>query len=479
MQTSSQIAQQPVPTTRASGLLVGTLVGAAFMAALDTFVVNLAFDDIARDYGAGTGSGPSISDLSWVLNAYTVLIAALLVPFGRLADRYGRRRMFIGGLSLFVGASLGCALSGSVWMLVAFRCLQAIGAAAMSPTSLSLLLAALPPERRAFGARLWATTGAIAAAIGPLVGGALAEVSWHWVFGINLPIGLALIVLALRLVHESPSDRAAARPDLGGAVVFATAMALLALGLVKSKDWGWQNVRTELAFAGAVVAMGYFWFRSGRHHSPVIDPALLRIATFRNANATMLTFNVAFGACLLLGILWLRQIWGYSAIKTGLAVAVGPAVVPVTAVLTQRLLPTVRPGRLIAAGSLVGAAGAALLALRMDPSAHYAANFLPGWLLLGVGVGLNFPNLLAVATADLPTHQSATGSGIITMARQIGFVVGVSILFAIVGSRQGFDAESAFRQTLWVAVGVFALSAVAAAAMTRQPATATLAAAKA
>lgn len=452
-------------------LIVLTAVGAAFMSSLDLFVVNVAFDDIGSSLGVGRPGGPTAADLSWVLNAYAVVFAALLVPFGRLADRYGRKHLFIGGLLVFVLASVACAASGDVWALVAFRALQAAGAAAMTPTSLSILLAALPAERRAGGVRLWAATGAIAAAIGPSVGGLLTQVGWEWVFLINLPVGIALLVLAAREVHEVRPDDDARTPDLVGAVLFAAAVGLLALGLVESPAWGWGSSRTLLVLAGAVVTAVVFVAQSRRHPSPVIHVELLRVRSFRWALVSMLAFNVSFAANLLVGILWLQQVWGYSALTTGFAVAAGPVMVPVTAALAHRWLGRIQPGYLIAGGSLLCALGAVLLLGSMGPDPAYATAYLPGWLVAGVGVGLALPNLMAGATHDLAPHQSATGSGVVTMARQIGFVVGVSLLFAIVGSRTGTDLRHGFVDVWWVSAGVLVLAAGTALGMTSRTAT--------
>jgi EmrB/QacA subfamily drug resistance transporter len=445
-----------------SRLVVLVAVGAAFMSSLDLFVVNVAFDDIGASLGVNRPEGPTAADLSWVLNAYAVTYAALLVPFGRLADRYGRKHIFVGGLLLFTSASVACALSGSVWLLVVSRILQAAGAAAMTPTSLSILLAALPAERRMGGVRLWAATGAIAAAIGPSVGGLLTQLGWQWVFLINLPVGAALVVLALREVHEVRPDEEAGVPDLLGAALFAGSVGLLALGLVKSPEWGWLSGRTALAL-GLALALGIlFALRSVRHPSPVIHPELLRVSTFRWAILTMVLFNVSFAINLLAGILWLQQIWGYSALRTGFAVAVGPVLVPVTAALSHRFLATARPARLITVGSLVLALSASFLALRMGPGPSYLTSYLPGWLLGGVGVGLALPNLMAGATHDLGPHLAATGSGVVNMARQIGFVVGVSVLFAIVGDGIGRAAMDAFTTCLLVAAAVLVAASVAA-----------------
>ena len=434
--------------------MVISTVGAAFMSSLDLFVVNVAFDDIGRDLGVATDGGPTAADLSWVLSAYAVTFAALLVPFGRLADRYGHQRMFVAGLAVFVSASAMCALSGDVWMLVAFRVLQAAGAAAMTPTSLGILMAALPPERRVAAVRLWAATGALAAAFGPTVGGVLTQVSWHWVFLINLPIGAVLLWLAVTAVQDVHSGGDAERPDLLGAVLFAGSVGLLALGLTKSNDWGWGSGRTIGALAGAVVLSAVFALQSRRHTSPIIHPALLRVRSFRWANLAMLTFNIAFAAQLLAGILWLQQIWGYSALRTGFAIAVGPALVPVTAALSHRLLPAVPPARLVAAGSVVCALGNLWLVWRMGAEPAYVTEYLPGWLLGGIGVGLALPNLMAAGTRDLAPDQTATGSAIVTMSRQIGFVIGISVLFAIIGSDQGLAAREGFVATWWFSGGV-------------------------
>lgn len=446
-------------------------IGAAFMSSLDLFVVNVAFDEIGRDLGVGASGGPTAADLSWVLSAYAVTFAALLVPFGRFADRYGRKQMFVAGLLVFVLASAACAVSSGVWMLVAFRVLQAAGAAAMTPTSLGILMGALPPEKRVGAVRLWAATGALAAAFGPTVGGILTELSWHWVFLINLPIGAILLWLAVTAVEDVGADSDTLRPDLAGAAVFAGSVGLLALGLTKSSDWGWTDARTLGSLVGAVALAGVFAVQSRRHASPVIHPTLLRVRSFRYANLAMLVFNVAFAAQLLVGILWLQQIWGYSALKTGFAIAAGPALVPVTAALSHRFLPLVEPARLVAAGSIVCALGNVWLVSTMTAAPAYASAYLPGWMLGGVGVGLALPNLIAGGTRELAPNQSATGSAIVTMSRQIGFVIGVSALFAIVGSSQGAAARDGYITTWWVSAGFLVAAAVLALGMTSRSTT--------
>ena len=462
---------QPTHRRTRPRLVVLVTIGAAFMSSLDLFVVNVAFDDIGASLGVGRPGGPTPADLSWVLNAYAVVFAALLVPFGRLADRYGRRTIFAGGLAVFVLSSVACAAAGNVWVLVAARVVQAAGGAAMTPTSLGILLAALPADRRAGGVRLWAATGAIAAAIGPSVGGLLTQLGWPWVFLINLPVGVVLLLLAVREVREVRPEQDAARPDLVGAGLFAAAVALLALGLVKSPEWGWGSAGTVASLAGAATGAALFVVQSRRHPAPLVQPELLGIRTFRWAVLAMFAFNVSFAINLLAGILWLQQVWGYSALTTGFAVAVGPLFVPVTAALSHRYLGRVQPGYLVAAGSLLCGLGSVLLLRDMGPGPSYVAAYLPGWAVAGIGVGLALPNLLAGATHDLAPQQSATGSGVVTMARQIGFVVGVSILFAVVGDRSGGRLTDAFVEVWWVGAAVLVVSAGTALGMTtRAPA---------
>ena len=465
MGSPSQVTTLTPSRVTSSRRVLLITVGAAFLSSLDLFVVNVAFDEIGRDLNVGRADGPSAADLSWVLNAYAVVYAALLVPFGRLADRYGRRRLFLLGVAVFTAASAACAVGGDVWTLVAFRALQAIGAAAMTPTSLGILLATLPPERRLVGVRVWAAVGAVAAALGPTVGGLLTELSWRWVFLINVPVGLVILVSAIRVVREAAVDDDAPTPDILGASLIAAAAGLLALGLVKSHEWGWATLQTWTALGLAMTAAILFAKRSSRHPAPVIEPALLRVRTFRWSLVAMFLFNVSFAANLLVGVLWLQQIWGYGVLRTGLAVAAGPLLVPVTAAVVQRLVPSAPPSGLVMAGSAICALGCALAAVRMGEAPAYVRDYLPAWAIGGIGVGLALPNLMAGSTHDLPASMSATGSGVVTMARQIGFVVGVSILFALVGDDIGAAAVEGFRTTWVVAAVVLLVAAFTAAGM--------------
>ncbi len=450
------------------GAVLAVLSLAAFMASLDLFIVNVAFDDIQHSF-----HGSTLTDLSWVLNGYAILYAALLVPLGRLADRFGRKGGFLIGLALFTGASLACALSPGLWWLVAFRALQAAGAAVLTPTSLGLLLTATPAAGRVKAVRIWAATGAMAAAVGPVVGGLLVTASWRWVFLVNLPIGLGALVAAYRLVPDSRDRTIRGLPDLGGAVLIAAGIGALALSLVKGPVWGWSNPATIAGFVVAVLGTAAFWVRSHHHQLPVVDPALLKVRAFAWSNVTMILFSITFAINLLVLILWMQQVWGYSALRTGLAVAPGPLMVPVFAAVAQSVAHRVKVGWITAAGCLLCGLSAIWVATRIGAHPAYAAEILPAWLVGGIGVGLALPTLLSAATADLPSDQSATGSAVVNMGRQLGSVLGVSALVVLVGTPVGYvAAHSHFQHVWWFSAGCAALAGLAAFGMTPRPVTA-------
>ncbi len=431
-------------------LALVVLCGAAFMASLDLFIVNVAFDGIGKSL-----HGVSLADLSWVLNAYAIVYAALLVPLGRLADRFSRRGGFVLGLTIFTAGSIACAASTGLWMLVAFRIVQAVGAALLTPTSLGLVVASVPAHRRVAAVRIWAASGALAAAAGPVAGGLLLTLSWHWVFLVNVPIGVLALIGALLFVPRSDHRESGPWPDVPGALLLALGIGSLSLGLVKGPDWGWLAGREIVVFVTAVATVAIFVVRSLRHHSPVVDPALLKVRSFTTANISTLAFSVAFAGVLLELILWMQNVWGYSALRTGLAVSPGPLMVPIFAAVAQRLSKRFSAEKLIAAGCLVCAFGAALVLTSVGSTPNYFGEIFPGWLVGGIGVGLALPTLLSSATVDLPAARAATGSAVINMSRQVGTALGVSILVAIVGHPIGYlAAHTAFVHGWWTWVAI-------------------------
>ncbi|MGD0685671.1 MAG: DHA2 family efflux MFS transporter permease subunit [Streptosporangiaceae bacterium] len=435
------------------------------LASLDLFIVNVALPQIARNLGAA-----SLGDLSWVLNGYAIVYASLLVLFGRLADRHRRKYGFLLGVAVFTVASAACGAANSVAMLVAFRLVQAAGAALLTPTSLSLVLAAYPAERRSGAVRAWTATGGVAAAFGPVIGGLLVAVSWRWVFLVNVPIGLAALAVGWLRLPDAPGHPGP-RPDALGAALVTAGVGALTLGLVKGGSWGWSSPLTAGVLAGSAALLALFAAHCARHHNPLIDPALLRVRSFSGASLIALVFSASFGAMLLSVVLWEQNVWGWSALKTGLAIAPGPIMVPIFSFLVAgRLIARFGPGPVIALGSVAFASGAAWWALAVGLRPDYAADMLGGMLLTGVGVGLTLPTLMATAASSLPPQSFASGSAVVNMLRQVGLAVGVAVLVAVLGSPASRAGElTAFRHG-WIVIAALALASAGAAVSLRHPA---------
>jgi EmrB/QacA subfamily drug resistance transporter len=462
----SLLSQLPRRRADASPTLVLVIVCAGVvLASLDLFIVNVALPDIARDLHTS-----SLSSLSWVLNAYAIVYAAALVLLGRLSESHRRENGFLLGVTLFTAASAACGAADDLTMLVVFRILQAIGAALLTPTSLSLVLATTPPQRRHGAVRAWTAIGGLAAALGPVVGGLLVAASWRWVFLVNVPIGIAALAVGWRRLprvdgHPVP------RPDALGAVLVTAGVAALTLGLVKGNDWGWGSASTIVSLVAAVAALALFALHCARHHNPLVDGALFRVRAFTGSSLVALVFSISFGAMLLSVVLWEQNVWGWSALQTGLAIAPGPLMVPLFAFLVAgRLIARFGPGPVIGAGATIFAAGVAWWALACGVRPDYAGDMLGGMLLSGMGVGLTLPTFMATGASALPAHSFSTGSAVVNMLRQVGLAVGVAVLIAVLGTPGSPAAAlSAFRHGWEVIAGASLLAALAGMVILRAP----------
>jgi EmrB/QacA subfamily drug resistance transporter len=423
-------------------VLLATSLG-LFMASLDLFIVNIAFPNLAEDFPT-----TSLADLSWVLNAYAIVFAALLVPAGRIADRVGRKKIFCGGLLLFSFASALCAAAPSIAFLVAARILQAAGGALMIPATLGLILPAFPPEQRALAIGIWSAAGGVAAALGPPIGGLLVQLDWRWIFLVNVPIGIGGAIVAARVLREV-REPAARRPDLLGAVGLAFGIGLLTLGIVKGPDWGWLNDRTLASFAGATVLVAAFLRRSAHHPAPVIELPLLRIPSFALSNLAIGVFFAGFGAMLLSGVLLLTEVWGYSALEAGMALTPAPTIAAIFAVPSGRLGGKIGQRPIAAVGGLTFAAGFAYILPTIGTTPEYATTLLPGSLMAGAGFGMVLGTLPAVATASLPASRLATGTAVFSMARQLGTAIGVAVLVALINVTTAGDLLSGLQRGWW------------------------------
>ena len=425
---------------------------AVFLSILDLFIVNIAFPDLHGDF-----SGSSLTGLSWVLTGYAIVYAAVLVPAGRLGDLYGRRKLFVYGLGLFTLGSALCAVAPSLGTLVAARVLQGVGAAALTPNSLGLVLPLFPPEKRSTVIGAWAGIGAVGASIAPPLGGLLVEVSWRLIFIVNVPLGLIAIVLALRLAPEVRDARATRLPDIPGIALLVAAVGLLTLGLTQGPHWGWDE-RVLGAFALAAVLGVVFLRRCARHPAPVVELALLRVPAFALAGLSTLLFSAGFAGLLLGNVLWFTEVWDYSVLKAGFAFAPGPLLAATTAIISGRLADGRRPAAFGAVGGFVFAAGCLWFITHAGVEPAYLTAILPGQVLTGTGVGLLLPSFTATAAATLRPEQLATGIGVQTMCRQIGAALGLASWVAIVGTPAPADAVDAFASG-WLFMAVTAVLA--------------------
>jgi EmrB/QacA subfamily drug resistance transporter len=435
--------------------VLAIVCGGICLANLDLFIVNVALPNIAQDFGHA-----SLDDMSWVLNAYAIAYAALLVFFGRLAERYRRNISFLLGVGLFTVASAACGAASSVTTLVIFRLVQAAGAALMTPTSIGLLLASFPPERRTHAVRVWTALGGLAAALGPVVGGLLVTVSWRWIFMVNVPIGLLAIIVGYWKLPEVPGHDVP-RPSPIAAILVSGGIAALILAIVKGNDWGWLSSGTLASLVVAIICLALFAMHCFRSANPFLDPSLFRIGSFAGATLVMAPYSAAFGATLLSVALWSQSGWNLSALQTGLAIMPGPLLVPATSLLVGgRLLKRFGPAAVLTAGILFFGAGLVLYALSISLEPNGLVIVL-GMIPTGIGVGLTFPTLMGVATSGLPASSFATGSGVVNMIRQAALAVGVAIFVAIIGQADTPAARlAAFDRGWWVMAAVTALSLI-------------------
>jgi EmrB/QacA subfamily drug resistance transporter len=411
-----------------------------FMSSLDLFIVNIAFPAIGRHFG-----GASLSSLSWILSAYAIVFAALLVPAGRWADAFGRKRAFLLGLGIFVAASTACALAPSVGFLIVARVVQAAGGALMLPTSLGLMLPEFGPDERHVAIGVWAATGGIAAAAGPPLGGLLVQADWRWVFLVNVPIGLLGLGYGIRVLAER-RELGSGRPDVLGAGALIVAIGSLVVAIVKGQEWGWGSPAVVALLLVTVIGLPAIWWRSERHDSPIVEPSMLRVRSFGLAVGASVLFFAGFGAMLLAGVLFLTGVWHEKVLTAGLMLFPGPAMATAFSVPSARL--GARLGYRIpgVVGALLFVAGQVFYITQTGDRPAYLSEYLPGIMISGAGVGLVIPTLTGAGASSLAPERFATGAAVLTMGRQIGAALGVALLVAVLGTatRSASDFHSAW-----------------------------------
>jgi EmrB/QacA subfamily drug resistance transporter len=428
----------------------------SFVVSLDLSIVNVAFPALARAFPDASRAG-----LAWIVTAYSIVFGSLLVIGGRSADRYGLRRVFFAGLAAFSLGSALCGLAPSIALLVAGRVLQGAGAAFTLPASVGLLLAAVPLEKRSQTVALWGGVGALAVATGPSLGSLIVSgPGWRWAFYVNLPIGVLAWLWGRRVLPNPAALRDdAQRPDYLGALVLSLALAALTLAISEGGNWGFGDPLVLSAALATPLLGAWFIRRSARHPAPVLDLQLFRSRAFAVANLATLVYAMAFFAMLLGNILFLTEVWHYTIPQAGLAVTPGPLVVALVSGIAGRRAARVGFRAVLIPGALVFASGLLWFGLRVEAEPAYLAVWLPGTLLIGLGIGLTFPVLSAASVSSLPKERFGVGSAVNQTARQVGGSLGIAILVVILGSHAEEAAGLALAryQTLWLYEACMAL----------------------
>lgn len=434
-----------------SWLVLASTSLAVFAVFLDTTILFVAFPSISTDFGS------SASTMSWVLNAYTIAFAALLIPFGRLADRVGRRRTFLAAVIVFTTASMLCGVAPSVEVLIGARVLQAAGAAALVPASLALVLQTFPREKIPVAVAIWGAIGAIAGAAGPTLGALVVEhFDWRWAFFVNLPVGIVSFTLGRRVLPEGRESNPGRLPDPLGVLLLATGLALAAYGIVETASWGWASTQLAVTLATSAVLIAWFLWRCSRVANPLLDLSLFRSKNFRWANAGTVVYATGFNAMFLGNVLFLTSVWHYSIIRAGLAISVGPLIVAATAPFLGRLAGRIGQRRLLVPGGLVWASGGVYLLARATEKPDYLGVYLPAVFLTGLGVSLCLPQLSSAAVQGLPPDRFGSGSAVNQAVRNLGGTFGVSLVVAFTTNLTPPTVLDGFHKvwTLLVASGV-------------------------
>ena len=434
---------------------------AGFMAALDNLVVTTALPSIRKDLGGALG------DLEWTVSAYTLTFAVLLMFGAALGDRFGRRRMFLVGISVFTVASAAAAMATGIDSLIAARAVQGVGAAIMMPLTLTLLTAAVPAAKRGMAFGIWGAVNGLAVASGPLIGVSLTEhISWHWIFWLNVPLGIALLPLARLRLAESFGTGAPL--DVPGTVLASGGLFGIVYGLVRGPSDGWSSplVLTGL-FVGSALLVGFVLY-SIRAKNPMLPMRLFRSRAFAGINAaSLLMFLGMFGSIFLLSQ-YMQGVLGYSPTEAGLRMlpwtGMPMLVAPIAGILSDRI-----GGRpVVATGLFLQAAGLAWMASVVTPDVSYAVQ-LPGLIISGIGMALYFaPAANLVMSSVLPKEQGIA-SGANNALREVGGALGIAIMASIFASQGGYESGQMFvdglQPALVTGAGVVALAGIAALAI--------------
>ncbi|MFN0091417.1 MAG: DHA2 family efflux MFS transporter permease subunit [Acidimicrobiales bacterium] len=437
---------------------------AVLATSLDTTILFVAFPAIKQTFAS-----TSASELSWVLNAYTIVFAALLIPAGKLADRVGHRTVFLAGSTLFTAASMACGLAPTASVLIAFRVVQAVGAAALIPSSLALVMHAFAHDQLPKAVAIWGAAGAVAGALGPTLGAAIVEgLGWRCAFFVNLPVGIYTVLAGRRNLRQS-SDPTTQVPSLVGVILIAGAAGLLSYSVIGLERFGWLSTRTAGAITAGLVMLAAFVLHQQRTKAPALDLDLFRIGNFRWASLATLAFGTAFSALFFGSILFLTDVWGWSVLQAGFGVAPGPIAVGLLSPRIGKLASKIGQRPILITGGALFASSALYRLAMLGPHVDYVKDYFPSMMLSGFGVACVFPQLSSVVAQALPASRAGVGGAAVQALRQFGGTFGVALTVAILGASSASLTER-FDWIWWIVVaGGLGASALALPMITARP----------
>ena len=438
---------------------LGAVAFGLFMIMLDNTVVNVALPSIQRDLGVG------LSELQWIVTGYALTFAALMLTGGKLADHYGRRLIFVVGLTVFTLASLACGLAESGEVLIAARVVQGAGAALMNPSTLSIISATFPPEQRGMAIGIWAGVSALALAIGPLVGGLLTDhLDWSWIFFVNVPVGVLAVAASFLVIEESRDMSEERRLDLPGQLAGGLGLFALTYGLIEANTYGWTSARILTAFGVAAVALAAFLWLERVQRVPMLDLELFRNRTFAGANSVILLVALAMFGVFFFVSLYMQNILGFSAVETGAAFLPMTVLIMLVAPIAGKASDRLGSRWLMTVGMVL--VGLQLLYLSRLGTDETFWDLLPGLLVGGAGMALVMTPSAAAAVRSVPVDKAGVGSAVLNACRQVGGSLGIALIGAIIAAEVG-DRRSpeAFVDGFSTALLVAALIAFAGAAV--------------
>jgi EmrB/QacA subfamily drug resistance transporter len=403
--------------------LVAVCLG-TFMLLVDVTIVNVALPDMASDLRTSLGS------LEWVVDGYALALAALLIGAGGVADRIGHRRTYLAGLVVFALASLACGLAPDPALVIVARVVQGVGGAAMITTTFALLNGSYTGRERGLAYGLWGAVSGAASAVGPLLGGPLTEfLSWRWIFFVNLPVSAVAVVTSLLVLREAPT-RHARRVDVLGVVTFSVAIGALTFGMIRASEQGWDVPSCWAALCVGAALLLVFVIVERRIAEPLLELALLRNRVFSGVLVAAMLLNFAAYVSLSYSSIWMQSVLGLSPVTAGLVALPMSGAAFVVSALLGRVMHRLRPGPLIGGGILLVAVGDLLGVVLVDAWASWVA-LLPGFLFVGLGIGLATPALSSTGTAAVPAQRGGMAGGAIYTARQVGFAFGIALLGSV------------------------------------------------